>query len=76
MQIPEIGGYYRHYKNHKEYIVLSIARHTETGESLVIYQGQYDDQEFGPKPIFARPITMFTETVEYEGKQVPRFEKL
>ena len=31
-----IGGRYRHYKG-KEYIVLGIARHSETLEELVIY---------------------------------------
>lgn len=76
MQIPEIGTRYRHYKNLKEYIILSIALHTETQEFLVVYQGQYDDPEFGPKPIFARPLAMFTETIEHEGKQVQRFTKL
>lgn len=76
MQTPDIGATYRHYKNHKNYIILSIARHTETGESLVIYQGQYDDPEFGPKPVFARSVEMFMERVEYEGRTVARFERI
>jgi len=76
MKIPEIGARYRHYKNLKEYIILSVALHTETQEFLVVYQGQYNDPELGSKPIFARPLAMFTETIEQEGKQVPRFTKL
>ena len=76
MNHPKIGGTYRHYKNHKLYTIVCIARHTETGESLVVYQGQYDDPEFGSRPIFARPVGMFMDDVEYEGQTVARFEHI
>mgnify|MGYP001077659223 FL=1 len=66
-------GTYKHYKN-KFYTVLGMARHTETLEELVVYQAQYDDPEFGPKAIWVRPKKMFEESVEWEGKTVPRFE--
>lgn len=76
MQLPEVASTYRHYKNHKEYLILCVARHSETGELLVIYQAQYNDPELGQKPIFARPVEMFMEDVEYEGRMVTRFEKI
>ena len=63
-------GRYRHYKG-KEYEVIGFAKHSETGEKLVIYIALYDDNQ-----MWARPYDMFVETVEVDGKQVPRFAKI
>ena len=60
-------GLYQHYKG-PLYRVIDIARHSETEESLVIYQALY-----GEKGIWARPLSMFAETIELDGKVVPRF---
>ena len=60
-------GRYRHYKG-PEYLVLDVARHSETEEWLVVYQTLYGD--YG---LWVRPLGMFTETVEVDGQQVPRF---
>jgi hypothetical protein len=60
-------GLYQHYKGPK-YKVLHLATHSETDEQLVIYQALYG--EFG---IWARPLGMFSETVEKEGKIISRF---
>lgn len=61
-------GKYRHYKGN-EYIVLGVAKHSETLEELVVYQAQY-----GEKGLWVRPLSMFLEEVEVNGKKVPRFE--
>ena len=61
-------GIYRHYKGNL-YQVLHTARHSETEETLVVYRCLYG--EYG---VWVRPLSMFSETVEVEGKQVPRFE--
>ena len=61
-------GRYRHYKG-KDYIVLGVARHSETEEELVVYR-----QDYGEKGFWVRPLAMFLETVEVDGKQLPRFE--
>lgn len=61
-------GIYRHYKG-SLYQVLHTARHSETEEMLVVYRCLYG--EYG---VWVRPLSMFSETVEVEGKQVPRFE--
>ena len=60
-------GRYRHYKGN-EYTVLGVARHSETLEELVIYR-----QEYGERGLWVRPAAMFAESVEVEGRVVPRF---
>ena len=50
------------------YKVLAFARHTETGERMVVYQALY-----GQRGIWVRPAAMWNETVTREGKTLPRF---
>ena len=61
-------GTYRHFKG-KDYQVFGVARHSETNEELVVYSKLYDDYS-----MWARPLKMFLEEVEVDGKKVPRFE--
>ncbi len=61
-------GRYRHYKG-GEYDVYEIARHSETGERLVVYRPRYGERE-----LWVRPLGMFTETLTVDGEEVPRFE--
>ena len=67
-------GVYEHYKG-KRYEVLDVARHTETGERLVVYKALYKD-DFPEGTLWARPLAMFTENVTVEGKIMPRFRHL
>lgn len=60
-------GRYRHYKG-KEYIVLGVARHSETEEELVVYR-----QDYGDRGLWVRPAGMFLETVSVGGAVRPRF---
>lgn len=66
------GQKYRHFKGN-EYVVLEIARDSETTEELVVYQAQYDSSEFGPNQIWVRPLENFCGTKEINGVIVPRF---
>lgn len=68
----EIGKLYRHYKG-KTYKVIAIATHSETIEKMVVYEGQYDDEELGHHPVFVRPYDMFFEHVIVDGEEVLRF---
>ena len=61
-------GKYRHYKG-KEYEVIGIAKHSETLEETVVYQALY-----GERGVWVRPMKMFFEEVEVDGKKMPRFE--
>ncbi len=64
------SGIYRHFKG-GEYRVIGIATHSETGEQVVVYQALY-----GEHTLWARPAAMWFQTVEYQGRQVPRFTYL
>lgn len=78
-----VGDIVRHFKREwvspatSEYLykVLAFARHTETGERLVIYQALY-----APFKVCARPYDMFMSEVDREKypdvKQRFRFEKI
>ncbi len=65
-------GKYQHYKG-KQYEVIGFARHSETLEELVIYKALYDSEEFGSNALWVRPKSMFFETVNIDGQELPRF---
>lgn len=73
--LPPLGRY-RHYKG-AEYSVIGFARHSETGERLVLYIPLYGEGE-----CWARPLSMFVESVQCDddtgkdGGRVPRFRLL
>ena len=70
-----VGQVWQHYKG-KKYEVIAIGHHSETEEKVVVYKGLYSDPVFGENPVCVRPIGMFFETVEYNGKTTPRFTQL
>ncbi|PJA90130.1 MAG: DUF1653 domain-containing protein [Candidatus Magasanikbacteria bacterium CG_4_9_14_3_um_filter_32_9] len=61
-------GIYQHYKGNK-YEVLGVAKHSETLEKMVVYKALY-----GNNQIWIRPLEMFLEIVEKDGKKVERFK--
>jgi len=61
-------GKYKHYKD-KDYEVIGLARHSETLEDMVVYRALYDDHV-----LWVRPVKMFEELVEIDGRKVPRFD--
>lgn len=63
-------GRYQHYKG-PEYRVIGTARHSETEEDLVVYFPLYGAEE--DNTLWVRPLAMFTETVNHDGSDVPRF---
>jgi len=63
-------GIYEHYKG-KRYKVLGVGHHSETLEEMVIYKAMY-----GKKLLWVRPLKMFLEEVEVDGKKVKRFARI
>ena len=61
-------GVYRHYKGN-QYEVIGFAKHSETLEDMVIYKALY-----GEGGIWVRPLSMWGELVEIDGKAIRRFE--
>jgi len=62
-------GRYRHYKG-GEYEVIGLARHSETLEPMVAYRALY-----GEGGLWVRPVRMWNETVEVDGRVVRRFTR-
>lgn len=61
-------GLYRHFKG-GIYEVLFVAKNSETLEDMVVYRANYG--EYG---VWVRPLSMWNETVERDGKTFKRFE--
>ncbi|WP_354622836.1 DUF1653 domain-containing protein [Psychromonas sp. MME2] len=61
-------GQYRHYKGNL-YSVEGLATHSETEEAMVIYRPLYGEQL-----LWVRPLSMFIEEIDVDGKKQPRFK--
>lgn len=66
------SGIYQHYKG-KKYLVLGVAKRSETQEDLVVYITLYENDMVS---MWVHSLTMFTENVVIDGKTVPRFNKI
>ena len=72
------GRKYRHFKGGYSFVI-TVARHSETGEKLVIYTCCNDTGNH-KAGIYARPYSMFISEVDHEKypdvKQKYRFEEV
>jgi len=60
-------GKYRHFKGNI-YELVCIAKNSETLEDTVVYRSLAE-----PEKIWVRPLSMWFETVEFNGKTLTRF---
>ena len=65
-----VPGKYRHFKGN-EYEVIAIARHSETGQPMVVYKALYGDGS-----LWVRPAEMWCEEVFRDGKTCQRFVRI
>lgn len=74
MREVKVNRVYRHFKG-DHYLVVDVARHSETGEEYVVYRKPYGDGG-----LWVRPLSMFLEPVDKkkypDAKQEYRFELL
>ncbi|WP_077072568.1 DUF1653 domain-containing protein [Mailhella massiliensis] len=82
------GDIVRHFKHERcpadspmyTYKILGFATHSETRETLVIYEARYDLKENDALKVFARPLDMFMSEVDKtkypDVRQRYRFERM
>lgn len=63
-------GRYRHFKGN-EYELITVARHSETMEWMVVYRALYGDGG-----VWVRPAAMWSERIERDSYSGPRFSYL
>ena len=68
----KMNGIYKHFKG-DYYLLVDVAKHSETGEDYVVYRKLYEDCA-----LWVRPLEMFLEEVDHEKypevKQKYRFQ--
>lgn len=75
METEISAGKYRHYKG-KEYEVIGLALHSETLEKMVVYKPLYHTPDIPEGTLWVRPLDMFLEDVDIDGKSIPRFFRI
>ena len=69
-KLVAVGEMYRHYKGNL-YKVIDLGIFSEDIGVGVIYQAQY-----GEKVMFIRPLDIWIEDVDCNGRTVPRFDRV
>lgn len=69
-------GLYTHFKGGR-YCVIGTARHTETGETLVLYHDSETPEEtaWEQNSVHARPLWHFNSLADRDGETIPRWRK-
>lgn len=86
MQLPKAGEKYRHYKsavgNDQLYEIIGLAKHTEIDdlgvEMIFVVYKPLNEAEIlihNKLDFFVRPLSLFLDEVEWEGKRMLRFAR-
>ena len=62
-------GKYRHFKG-SIVEAIGVAKHSETLEDMVVYRHPEGEMQ----GLWVRPLKMFREVIERDGKKMPRFK--
>ncbi len=65
-------GTYQHFKGNY-YAVIGIARESESLEEFVLFKALFTSKKFGSESLWIKPVKMFFETIEVDGKKIPCF---
>lgn len=65
------GQRYTHFKTRDEYIIKSISIDPNTKTKYVIYEGQYDSEEFGHHPVWIREYEEFAGYKTFDDGREP-----
>jgi len=63
-------GIYKHFKGEK-YEVIGVGKHSETLEDYVVYEALYKNKM---AKLWVRPLDLFTDYKELNGRKVKRFK--
>jgi len=63
---------YKHYKGNT-YQIIALWKHSDTMEDYVVYQWQYNSEEFGNNPIRVKSVEEFEKDIEIDGQKAKRF---
>ena len=78
-EIPKPGEIWHHFKG-KNYKILAVGHHSETGEKMVVYRWYTLTTDLSDLEPCIRPLDMFMSEVDHEKypdvKQKYRFEKV
>ena len=69
-----VGQVWSHYKHPNLYYkIIAIGTNTESLEEMVVYQALFESEKWGPNKIWIRPLKMWFDKININGKEVSRF---
>ena len=79
MKPPIPGSVWQHYKG-GSYIVLAVAKHSETQKDMVVYKSTYNSKGFLIDPqdqqTWVRPLSMWFDKIPALRKSIVRFKEV
>ena len=68
----KVGAIYKHYKTGNLYQVITVGKHSESLEDIVVYKALYEAKDFPYGQMWCRPLSIWQEKIDGED----RFERI